>query len=211
LVKGEDDYPKNLEGLTDSPYVLYVRGSFIPSDARSVAIVGTRMMTEYGRRMAIMFASSLAKSGITVISGLALGIDAEAQRASTYAGGRTVSVLASGVDIISPFKNKPIALDFISRGLGAVVSENPLGYSPKPFDFPIRDRLIAGLSRAVIVIEGRMKSGTFHTVRSALDYGRSVFAVPGPVGSPTSEGPNYLIQNGAKLVTNISDVIEEIG
>ncbi len=209
VTKFDDRYPDNLKQIDAAPFVLYVRGFLKKSDSRSVAVVGTRMMTAYGREVAQKLAGELSDYGITVISGLALGIDAVAQRAALNAGGRTVSVLASGLDIISPIANKSLALEFI-KGKGAVVSEYPLGYAPHAYDFPVRDRLIAGLSKAVIVVEGRMKSGTFYTVRAALDQGKSVFAVPGQITSPASDAPNYLIKNGAKLITEIRDVLEEL-
>jgi DNA processing protein len=205
----DNNYPQNLKGLADAPAVLYVRGLLKKSDSQAVAIVGTRMMTSYGREVANRFAGELANYGITVISGLALGIDAEAQRSALSAGGRTVGVLASGLDIVTPVTNRKLAFEFIKRN-GALVSEYPLGHTPMPFEFPVRDRLISGLAKAVIVIEGRMRSGTFHTVKSAADQGRPVFAVPGQINSPTSEAPNYLIQNGAKLITKIKDVLEEL-
>jgi len=205
----EDNYPTNLKEITDAPFVLYVRGKLEKSDSRSVAIVGTRMMTSYGKEVTNKFATQLANFGITVVSGLALGVDAEAQRSALAAGGRTISMLASGLDIISPYTNKALALEFIKKN-GAVISEYPLGYPPHPYDFPVRDRLISGMAKAVVVIEGRMKSGTFYTVKAAADQGRPVFAVPGPITSPVSEGPNYLIQNGAKLVTKVSEVLEEL-
>ena len=205
----DNDYPENLKDLDGMPYVLYIKGTLKKSDSRSVAIVGTRMMTSYGREVAQKFAGELATLGITIISGLALGIDAEAQRAAIAAGGRTIAVLASGLDIISPLTNKALALEFI-KSQGAVVSEYPLNHQPFPSDFPVRDRLISAMAKAVIVIEGRMKSGTFYTVKAALEQGRPVFAVPGPITSPASEGPNYLIQNGAKLLTSAKDVLDEL-
>ncbi len=205
----EKDYPTNLKEIPDAPFVLYVRGNLEKSDSRSVAIVGTRMMTSYGKEVTNKFATQLANFGITIISGLALGVDAEAQRSALAAAGRTIAVLASGLDIISPYANKALALEFIKKN-GAVVSEYPLGYQPHPYDFPVRDRLISGMAKAVVVIEGRIKSGTFYTVKAAADQGKPVFAVPGPITSPTSEAPNYLIQNGAKLVTKVSEVLEEL-
>jgi DNA processing protein len=210
ITKYDPDYPTNLKLLEDAPLVLYVKGVLTKADEKSIAIVGTRLMTNYGREVAEKFAADLARRGVTVISGLAFGIDAAAQRSAFNAGGRTISVLASGLNIISPLANKPLALDFINGKKGAVVSEHPLGYTPQPFDFPVRDRLISGMAKGVIVIEGRMKSGTFHTVKAALDQGRPVFAVPGPINSPFSEATNYLIQNGAKLITGVNDIFEEI-
>jgi DNA processing protein len=206
----EKDFPENLKDLDDCPFVLYVKGTLKKSDSRAVAIVGTRMMTSYGREVAQKLSGELSGYGITIISGLALGIDAEAERAALTAGGRTIAVLASGLDIISPLTNKQLALSVISKNQGAVVSEYPLGHQPFPSDFPVRDRLISGLSKAVIVIEGRMKSGTFYTVAAAANQNRPVFAVPGPITSPTSEGPNYLIQNGAKPILSAKDVLDEL-
>ena len=205
----DSDYPGNLKEVDDKPYVLYVKGKLIRSDARSVAIVGTRLMTSYGREVSRKLASELAGFGVTVVSGLALGIDAESQRAAIAAGGRTIAVLASGLDIISPATNKALALEFI-KGSGAIISEYPLGHVPFRSDFAVRNRLISGLSKAVVVIEGRMKSGTFYTVSAAASQNRPVFAVPGPITSPASEGPNYLIQNGAKLVSSAKEILDEL-
>ncbi len=206
----DKNYPENLKDLEDCPHVLYVKGELKRSDSRAVAIVGTRLMTSYGREVTQKLATELATYGITVISGLALGVDAEAQRAAISAGGRTIAVLASGLDTISPLANKQLALGIISKNSGAIVSEYPLGFMPFKENFAVRNRLISGLSKAVIVIEGRMKSGTFYTVNAAANQGRPVFAVPGPITSPASEGPNYLIQNGAKLITGARDVLDEL-
>ncbi len=205
----DENYPENLKEIDDAPYVLYVRGKLEKSDSRAVAIVGTRMMTSYGREVTQKLAGELANFGVTVVSGLALGIDAAAQRAALVAGGRTIAVLASGLDIISPYANRALALEFIKNN-GALVSEYPLGHLPFKSDFAVRNRLISGLSKAVIVVEGRIKSGTFYTVNAAATQGRPVFAVPGPITSPASEAPNYLIQNGAKLITTTKDVMEEL-
>jgi len=181
----DDDYPQNLKEIPDAPVILYVRGSLKSFDSNSIAIVGSRTMTTYGREVTDKFGTELANFGITVISGLALGVDAEAQKSAFLAGGRTIAVLASGLDIISPLTNKNLALEIIKKGKGAVVSEYPLGYMPFKTNFAVRNRLIAGLSKAVIVVEGRKKSGTFYTVNAALSQGKQVFAVPGPITSPT--------------------------
>lgn len=202
-------YPENLKSVEDAPQVLYVRGELLPQDSNAVAMVGTRLMTTYGREVTNKLATEFAGYGVTVVSGLALGVDAEAQRSALLAGGRTIAVLASGLDIISPYSNKALALEFI-KGNGALVSEYPLGHLPFKSDFAVRNRLISGLSKAVVVVEGRMKSGTFYTVHAAAEQGRPVFAVPGPITSPASEGTNYLIQNGAKLITSSRDVIDEL-
>jgi DNA processing protein len=205
----DKDYPGNLREIDDYPHVLYVKGNLKSTDSRAVAIVGTRLMTSYGREVTQKLASELATFGITIISGLAIGVDAESQRAALNAGGRTIAVLASGLDIISPLTNKALALEFI-KNQGAVVSEYPLGHVPFKSDFAVRNRLISGLSKAVIVIEGRMKSGTFYTVNAAASQNRPVFAVPGPITSPASEGPNYLIQNGAKPISSARDILDEL-
>jgi DNA processing protein len=205
----DDNYPKNLKTLTDAPPVFYVRGKLKPVDENSVAIVGSRQATPYGYGVAERLSRELVKLGITIVSGLALGIDAVAQRTAYLSGGRTIAVLASGIDIISPLSNKDLALEFIKEN-GAVISEYPLGHTPLRSDFAIRNRLISGLAKGVVVIEGRMRSGTFYTVKAAAAQGRPVFAVPGAITVPTSEGPNYLIQSGAKLVMTVKDIIEEL-
>lgn len=205
----DEGYPENLKALPDAPYVLYVRGTLKKTDNQAVAIIGSRVMTSYGRDVTQKFATQLSNFGITVISGLALGVDAEAQRAAILAGGRTIAVLASGLDIITPLTNQALAMKFI-KGSGALISEYPLGHRPFRSDFAVRNRLISGLAKAVIVIEGRMKSGTFYTVNAAAAQGRPVFAVPGPITAPTSQAPNYLIQNGAKLITSVKDVLDEL-
>ena len=205
----DNDYPENLKEIIDAPYVLYIKGKLKVVDNRSVAIIGSRLMTSYGKEVARKFATGLSDYGITIVSGLALGVDAEAQRAALVAGGRSIAVLASGLDIISPLTNKALALELI-KGSGAIVSEYPLGHVPFKHDFAVRNRLISGLSKAVLVVEARIKSGTFYTVNAAATQGRPVFAIPGPITSPTSEAPNYLIQNGAKLAVSVKDILEEL-
>jgi DNA processing protein len=206
----DKDYPDNLRELPDAPPVLYIRGTLKKTDRNAVAIVGTRMMTSYGREVAGELACKLTGYGVTIVSGLALGVDAQAQKSALGSGGRTIAVLASGLDIISPQSNRFLAMEIL-KGNGAIVSEYPLGHVPFKSDFAIRNRLISGLSKAVVVVEARMKSGTFYTVNAALSQGRPVYAVPGPITSYCSEAPNYLIQNGAKLITSAKDVIEELG
>ena len=148
----EDGYPENLKEISDAPYVLYVKGRLKLGDSRAVAIIGSRLMTSYGREVARKFATELANFGITVVSGLALGVDAEAQKSAITAGGRTIAVLASGLDIITPSTNHALAMELI-KGQGAIVSEYPLGHIPFPSDFAVRNRLISGLSKAVVVID----------------------------------------------------------
>jgi len=205
----DKNYPENLKDIDDAPVILYIRGTLIKGDSRAIAIVGSRMMTSYGREVANKFAAELSNFGITIISGLALGVDAEAQKSALNSGGRTISVLASGLNNITPYTNQKLGEEIVKSG-GALISEYPLSHSPAPYDFPVRDRIIAGLAKGVIVIEARMKSGTFYTVKAALNIGRPVFAVPGQITSPSSEGTNYLIQNGAKLVTSTKEIMDEL-
>lgn len=205
----EENYPENLREIEDAPFVIYVRGKLEKIDSRAIAIIGSRLMTSYGKEVASKFAGELANFGITIVSGLALGVDAQAQKSALVAGGRTIAVLASGLDIISPASNTALALELI-KNHGALVSEYPLGHIPFPSDFAVRNRLISGLSKGVLVVEAKIKSGTFYTVNAALSQGRPVFAVPGPIYSPTSEAPHYLIQNGAKLTTDVGDIMSEL-
>jgi len=205
----DTNYPENLREISDCPPVLYFIGHLRYSDKNAVAIVGSRKMSSYGREVTRQIASELAGLGVTIVSGLALGIDAVAHRACIEAGGRGIIVLASGLDIISPIANRWIAVELVKKG-GAIVSEYPLGRFPFKTSFPARNRIISGLSRAVIVVEGYAKSGTLLTASAAAEQGRTVFAVPGPINSPLSQAPHYLIQNGAKLVNNSKDIIDEL-
>ncbi|OGM18591.1 DNA protecting protein DprA [Candidatus Woesebacteria bacterium RIFCSPHIGHO2_01_FULL_38_10] len=205
----DSNYPKNLKDLDDAPLVLYIKGKILPSDINAVSIVGSRKMTSYGREVTTRFASELASLGVTIVSGLAFGVDAMAHKVCLEHGGRTIAVLASGLDIITPKSNFFLAREIIRRG-GAIVSEYPLGYPPLRTNFPNRNRVISGLSKAVIVIEGAKKSGTLLTASAAAEQGRPVFAVPGQITSPLSEAPNFLIQNGAKMATSSKDILEEL-
>lgn len=209
VIYSDSNYPANLKNIIDAPQLIYTRGLVKKEDSLSVAIVGSRIMTNYGKEVAEKFSKELTDYNITVVSGLAFGVDACAQNAAFKNGGRTVGILASGLDYISPAANRELAFAFIKAN-GALISENPVGYMPQPFDFPLRDRLIAGFAKAVIVVEGRIKSGTFYTVKAALEQGKSVFAVPGPINSPYSEVTNYLIQNGAKPLLNIRDILDDL-
>ncbi len=205
----DSDYPSNLVGLSDLPIVLYIKGKLTPQDTQAIAIVGSRKMTAYGRDIAQMFAGQLASFGVTIVSGLALGIDAAAQRASTEAGGRVIAVLGSGLDTIAPFTNYRLGMEIIKTG-GALVSEFPVGYPPQKFSFPRRNRIISGLSKAVIVVEGAEKSGTLITAKAAAEQGRTVFAVPGQITSPLSFAPHLLIRNGCPLATSVHEILEEL-
>ena len=209
IAHGDSDYPNNLNDLDNAPLVLYVRGNLPDTTGRAIAIVGSRKMTSYGREVAHKFSGELASLGVVIISGLAFGIDAVSHAAAIESGGLTVAVLASGVDIITPSSNTQLGKNIIN-GHGALISEYPLGTQPLKTFFPNRNRIIAGLSNGVLVVEGVQKSGTFHTVNAAANYGRQVFAVPGPIHSPSSEFPNFLIKNGAKAATSSSDILEEL-
>lgn len=203
-------YPRYLREIPASPYVLYVRGDFSDADRWAVAIVGTRRLTRYGRQITKELATALAYNGVTVVSGLARGIDGIAHQAALTAGGRTIAVLGSGVDIIYPPENRPIAEEIMRTRRGAIISEYALGAQPEGRNFPPRNRIISGLALGVIVVEAGDRSGALITARFALEQDREVFAVPGNINSPASRGPNMLIQQGAKLVLSVEDVLEEL-
>ncbi len=203
----DPDYPAALAELPDRPPLIYINGE-LPQRAFRVAIVGSRCPTAYGMRVAAGLASGLAARGIEVVSGGARGIDTVAHRAALAEGGRTVAVLGSGLSKPYPPENGPL-FDEIA-GSGALVSELPLEAEPRSEHFPRRNRLISGLSAAVVVVEAAARSGTSITAAHALEQGREVLAVPGPVFSRKSEGCHKLIQQGAKLIQNIEDILEEV-
>ncbi len=203
-----DEYPHRLREIFDPPSVIYVRGNLAPVDERGVAVVGTRRASPYGREMARRLAGNLAASGVSVFSGLARGIDGIAHQAALDAGGRTIAVVGGGLDRIYPPEHADLASRICDQG--AMISEYPLGKLPQAQHFPRRNRVISGLSLGVLVIEAGMKSGAMLTVRWALDQDREVFAVPGPVISENSAGTNWLIQQGAKLVVDHNDVLDEL-
>jgi DNA processing protein len=203
----DEGYPKLLREIHDYPPVIYVKGKLVP-DELCLAVVGSRQPTVYGRQVAEEITTELARSGITIVSGLARGIDSIAHRTALEAGGRSIGVLGSGVDIIYPPENKLLAQEIVKNG--ALVSEMPLGTSPKPEYFPRRNRIMSGLATGVLVIEAKEKSGALITASLALEQNREVFAVPGSIFSPNSKGTNRLIQEGAKLVSKASDIFEEL-
>ena len=206
-----ESYPKLLKEIYDPPPVLLVRGEFpLPVDDFAVAVVGSRVLTSYGRQATHEIARGLAVAGVSIISGLALGADAIAHAAVVELGGRTVAILGNGIDTIYPPRNQQLADDIISKG-GAIISEFPIGTPPNNYNFPLRNRIIAGLSRGVVVSEGREKSGSLITAALANECGREVFAVPGSIFSENSAGTNYLIQQGARPITSAKDVLESLG
>jgi DNA processing protein len=201
-------YPARLKEISDPPPVLYFKGELLPSDERAVAVVGTRSPTTYGREVAASLTTELARTGITIVSGMALGIDAVAHRAALDHGGRTIAVVANGLDIVYPREHTGLSQRIPEQG--AVVSELPLGTRPDSRGFPRRNRLISGMSLGTLVVEAGETSGARWTVYHALEQNREVFCVPGSIFSPASRLTNRLIQEGAKLVSNHNDVLEEL-
>jgi DNA processing protein len=207
-VWGDLDYPAALRSLPDAPLALAVRGTLVPADEMAVAIVGARRASEYGRSMAEELARDLALAGLTVVSGLAAGIDGAAHRGALAAGGRTIAVLGTGVDVVYPAWHRELA-DGVARQ-GALVSELPCGAPAFPQHFPQRNRLISGLALGTVVVEAAERSGSLITARMALEQGREVFAVPGPARGAGHRGPHRLIRDGATLVTSAEEVLEAL-
>lgn len=205
----DSTYPRLLKEIYDPPVVVYYKGDILPQDEKAVAIVGTRKMTGYGRVVTRQFTKELTWAGLTIISGLARGVDAQAHKAAIEVGGRTIAVLGGGLNQIYPPENRALAQNIIA-GHGAVISEFPPDYPPIPGNFPSRNRIISGLSLAVLVTEAAEDSGSLITARLALDQGREVFAVPGPITSSLSKGPIGLIKAGAIPVTNADEILEEL-
>jgi DNA processing protein len=208
LTWDDPDYPRNLRQVYNPPPLLYVRGSLEKRDEWAVAIVGTRQASAYGKEAAHTFSAGLARVGVTVVSGLARGIDAEAHRACLDAGGRTMAVLGCGVDVIYPQHHARLAAEIMEHG--ALVSEYSLGTQPQAINFPPRNRIISGMSLGTIVVEADVSSGALITAGFAGEQGREVFAIPGSIFAKSSRGTNRLIQSGAKLVTSVTDVLEEL-
>ena len=201
-------YPQRLKETYDYPPVLYVRGNLLPEDECCLAVVGTRRATVYGRQVTEEIVSDLARNKITIISGLAKGIDSIAHRAALEASGRTIAVFGCGLDIVYPAENAKLAREIMEHG--ALISEYPLGIRPKADNFPRRNRIMSGMSLGVLVVEAGESSGALITANQALEQNRDVFAIPGSILSPASKGANHLIQEGAKLVRNYVDVLEEL-
>lgn len=208
LTYKDGSYPPRLKEIYDFPPVLYVRGEILPQDEWAIAVVGTRKATVYGRQSTEEIVSDLAHHKITIISGLAKGIDTIAHKSALEAGGRTIAVFASGLDIVYPAENAKLAQEIIEKG--ALVSDYPLGIPPKAENFPRRNRIMSGMSLGVLVVEAGEESGALITARLALEQNREVFAVPGSIFSPLSRGTNKLIQEGAKLVMSYKDILEEL-
>lgn len=206
----DEGFPQTLRNLQDPPLVLYYCGNPANLHRLGLAVVGARACTTYGRQMARWLAGEMARLGISIVSGLALGIDAQAHAAALQVGGITVAVLGCGLDRIYPRAHTRLARDIVRQG-GTVITEFPPGTPPKPHHFPIRNRLIAGLSRITLIVEAKTWSGSLTTARHALEQGRSVFAVPGPLNRPTAQGPHQLIADGeAQILTGLRDLYREL-
>jgi DNA processing protein len=202
----DEDYPSRLKELDLPPPVLYMCGNLTPDDEWAVAVVGTRRVTAYGRQIAEDVAGTLARNGITVVSGLARGADSISHQAALNAGGRTIAVLGSGLDRIYPPENRRLSEQITTNG--ALISDYPPGTPPEASNFPPRNRLISGLSLAVVIVEAGQTSGALITAAFAADQGRDVFAVPGNITSPSSKGTNRLIQDGAHPLLHAEDILE---
>lgn len=209
LLDSQPEYPALLKQIPDPPGVLFMRGGLLPCDALSVAIVGTRHASLYGKEQAERLASGLSRAGFTIVSGLARGIDAAAHRGALSAGGRTIAVLGSGVLEVYPPEHKQLAADVAAHG--AVLSESPPLRTPFAGAFPQRNRIVTGLSLGVIVVEAADRSGALISARHSMEQNREVFAVPGRVDSRNSRGCHRLLRDGAKLVESVDDVLEELG
>lgn len=206
----DDSYPKKLLQIYDPPVVIYYKGEFLPKDDKAIAIVGTRKMSGYGKMVTNQFATALSGYGFTIVSGLARGVDSEAHWSAIKSGGRTIAVLGGGLNQIYPPENI-VLTDQIVGGKGVVMSEFPPEYPSMPGNFPARNRVISGLSLAVLVTEAASDSGSLITARLALEQGRDVFAIPGPINSDLSKGPTELIRDGARIVSEPGEILEELG
>ena len=204
----DEDYPMRLKDIYDPPALLYVRGELRREDDLAIAIVGSRKTSPYGRWITEKIGQDLARHGVTVVSGMARGIDSVAHMGALQGGGRTIAVLGCGVDVIYPSENRNLFHQIIEHG--AVLSEFPMGSPPEGGHFPKRNRIISGLSIGVVIVQASAESGSLITAGYALEQGREVFAVPGNVGAEGSRGTNQLIKEGAKLVESTEDILEEI-
>jgi len=205
----DDEYPRALRTIYDPPLVLYVKGTVTPRDGLALAVVGSRRSSYYGRSQAERISGSMAGLGFTIVSGMARGVDSAAHRGALAAGGRTFAVLGNGLARLYPPENEGLASEIAASG--ALLSEFAMETEPLRDNFPRRNRVIAGLSLGVLVVEGSARSGALITARSALEQGREVFALPGKVDSPLSRGPHILIKEGAKLVEGHQDILDELG
>ena len=208
VVRGQQGYPYLLEQITDPPHALFMRGT-AADDEKSIAIVGSRRETRYGRTQAYNIARELASHGVTIVSGLARGIDTAAHEGALAAGGRTVAVLGNGIDSVYPPENTELAKRIVDHG-GAIISEFPFGAPPLAHHFPVRNRIISGISAATLLVEGHARSGTMITAGYAAEQGREVFALPGMVDAPGSAAPLRLLREGANICTCARDILQDM-
>lgn len=210
LISEDKEYPENLKRTDDAPFLLYIIGEILPQDCLSLGVVGTRKITAYGKQVTENLVTDLTVSGLTIISGLAYGVDSVAHNAALSAGGRTIGVWAGGLDTVQDGFRRNLVEKIIKSGQGAIISEFPLGFHPNRSTFPQRNRIIAGLSLGVLVTEAAEDSGSIITANFAQKQGRPVFAVPGPITSILSKGTADLIKKGAGLVYNVGDILGEL-
>jgi len=208
FIHGHAGYPDRLMTLENAPHLLYCKGNILPTDEKSIGIVGSRSCTSYGKRMTAQLAEGLARRGWTVISGLALGIDGTAHQAALEAGGRTLAVLANGLSTVYPPQHKDLAEAVAQHG--ALLTETPMTVAPQAGMFPARNRIISGLSRAVVVVEANARSGALITATHAAEQGREVYAFPGNADSPASAGCLELLRKGVRLVRSVDDLLEDL-
>lgn len=207
VTREQSGYPKVLREIHDPPPALYIKGS-LPAEETAVAVVGSRHASRYGLQMAEQLSYELAVRGVTIVSGLARGIDGAAHRGALRAGGRTIAVLGSGLSIVYPPEHEALAEQIVEQG--ALVSEYPMTMQPLAQNFPPRNRIISGLSLGVVVVEAAARSGALITAGCALEQGREVFAIPGQITTSTSQGTHHLLKEGARLVTAVEDILEEL-
>lgn len=205
----DNKYPSLLKEIYSPPPFLFVKGKLKDEDKVALAVVGSRKTTDYGRRATTEITEGVAKAGVTIVSGLALGLDTEAHKAALKANGRTIAVLANGLDRIYPVSNTNLAKEIIENG--AIISERPFGTPPLRQYFPARNRIISGLSKGILIAEAGERSGTLHTATFAIEQNRQLYTVPGPIYNPNSAGPNMLLKQGAKATTCASDILEDFG
>jgi len=204
----DENYPKGLKNIYNKPLVLYIKGTILEDDEFAIAVVGSRKATSYGKWATEKFVKELVKLDITIVSGLAAGIDSIAHKTALEFNGRTIAVLGNGLDIVYPNSNRDLYKEIAKNG--ALITEYFCGVAPLPYNFPQRNRIISGLSLGVVIIEAKNKSGSLITAQHALEQGKEVFAVPGNINSIFSEGTNRLIKDGAKLIMDVEDIIEEL-
>lgn len=208
ITYNDEEYPDSLRQIDSPPLLLYLRGNLLPKDRYALALIGSRKMTEYGRKIAMKISSELASYGFTIVSGMASGIDTISHKGALSVGGRSIAVLGSGVDRPYPYQNIELSKELSKSG--CVMSEFPMGTPPNKENFPRRNRIISGLSLGVVIIEATKDSGSLITAKYALEQNREVFAVPGNITSPNSQGTNDLIKKGAKLVQGVQDILDEL-